>query len=158
MSKSIEFSSPPHLGVTGPLLQLTRQLIINVYRGTFWVVLSVRGASCSQENAFPIRNFDSPDRSRNGSFTIGSETRSRLQQAALSSDSMAMRSRLGWVSPFLALEACLFPVGLSSKAAKSLYPLGHSAVEEIDPDELGRLSSHAADAHCTSIVEFYAPW
>ncbi len=40
----------------------------------------------------------------------------------------------------------------------SLYPLGHSSVEEIEPDALRQIISHATDARYTTVVEFFAPW
>jgi len=56
----------------------------------------------------------------------------------------------------LLLVAALVVAG--SREATSLYPVGHSSVEELEPDALDQLKSHAADSRYTSIVEFYAPW
>lgn len=43
-----------------------------------------------------------------------------------------------------------------------LYPLGHSAVEDIEEDALKLISSHAADPPSprgyATLVEFYSPW
>ena len=62
----------------------------------------------------------------------------------------------------LAVTASCFEVidggGSRRRAARSLYPSGKSAVEELGNEGLADVVTHATDGPFTTLVEFYAPW